>query len=275
MHPSLLEIDVLRVGSDQGAGCTVSDVAATEEPLELRLAGQPFVVIMRTPGLDRELAAGFLLSEQIVTTSTEIAAMRHCTADDGRDTANVLSVWLRGDAVARGQRAMSGRRHVTANSSCGVCGRRSIDDLMASVRPVDATTVVRRRAVEALPDTLREGQRAFDRTGGIHAAGLFDADGRLVSIAEDVGRHNAVDKVIGAALMSGDVPLGDRILFVSGRTSFEIIQKAVVAGVPIVAAVSAPSSLAIELARRSGITLLGFVRGPSFNIYSGRERIEL
>jgi FdhD protein len=170
---------------------------------------------------------------------------------------------------------MNGRRHVTATSACGVCGRRSIDDLMTGARRVESTMTVDRNVVEALPAALRAAQRAFDQTGGLHAAGLFDAAGALIRIAEDVGRHNAVDKVLGAELRRARLPLSNRILFVSGRTSFEIIQKAVMAGVAVVAAVSAPSSLAIELAREAALTLLGFVRGPAFNIYASPQRIVL
>jgi FdhD protein len=273
MNPGLQKVGVVRVTAN--TGLPVDDVAAAEEPLELRLGGEPFVVIMRTPGADRDLAAGFLLSEQIVQSPSDVSAMRYCTDEDGRDSANVLSIWLNGEAAARAQRAMLGRRHVTANSSCGVCGRRSIDDLMAGVRRINGTATIARTVVDSLPGSLRAAQETFDRTGGLHAAGLFDCEGRLLRTAEDVGRHNAVDKVIGAALMSGEVPLNNRILLVSGRTSFEIVQKAVVAGILVVAAVSAPSSLAVELARESGVTLLGFVRDGSFNIYAGGERISL
>ncbi len=275
---SALEFDVVRVDADVGAHArarVIVDVAATEEPLELRLGGQPFVVIMRTPNADRELAMGFLLSEQIISAPGDVAEMRYCTDVDGRDTANVLNIWLQGEAIERAQRAMSGRRHVTANSACGVCGRRSIEDLLAGTRRVDARADVKRTVIGSLPDTLRAAQPTFDRTGGLHAAGLFTTAGSLRRIAEDVGRHNAVDKVIGASLVADEVPLGDTVLFVSGRTSFEIVQKAVVAGIPIVASVSAPSSLAIELAREAGVTLIGFVRGGGFNIYTGQERVVL
>jgi FdhD protein len=266
-----LEFDVVRVDADLTS--VIVDVAVAEEPLELRLGGQAFVVIMRTPNADRDLAAGFLLSEQIVTAPGDVAEMRYCTDDDGRDTANVLNIWLHGDAATRAQRAIAGRRHVTANSACGVCGRRSIEDLLAGTRRVDAQADVTRPVIASLPDTLRAAQPTFDRTGGLHAAGLFTTAGSLRRIAEDVGRHNAVDKVIGASLIADEVPLGDTVLFVSGRTSFEIVQKAVVAGIPIVASVSAPSSLAIELAREAGVTLIGFVRGAGFNIYTGPERV--
>jgi len=273
MNPGIQQIDVVRVAAQTGV--PVIDHTAAEEPLELRLGGEPFVVIMRTPGADRDLAAGFLLSEQIVRVGPEISAMRYCTDEDGRDSPNVLSVWLNGDAALRAQHAMSGRRHVASNSACGVCGRRSIDDLMSGARRVDAAMTVARVVIDSLPHTLRAAQDTFERTGGLHAAGLFDRQGTLIRVAEDVGRHNAVDKVIGASVMAGDMPMSDRALFVSGRTSFEIVQKAVVAGIPIVAAVSAPSSLAVELAREAGVTLLGFVRAGGFNIYAGQERVLL
>jgi FdhD protein len=266
-----IPVEVVRVGLD--AEVSRPDVAAAEEPLEVRLGGLPFVVIMRTPGADLELAAGFLLSEQLVETASDITSMRHCVADDGRDAPNVLNVWLEGEAATRAAKALAERRHVTANSACGVCGRRSIDDLMQGTRRVDSPLQVPRAVVSMLPDRLRAAQKTFEETGGLHAAGLFDAGGRLMQVAEDVGRHNAVDKVVGAELMQGRVPLSERILFVSGRTSFEILQKSVVAGIPVVASVSAPSSLAIELALEAGVTLLGFVRGGTFNIYSGGHRI--
>jgi FdhD protein len=273
MKPGIQHVDVIRVAEDTGE--SITDLTAAEEPLELRLGGEPFVVIMRTPGADRDLAAGFLLSERIVGVSIDISAMRYCTDENGRDSPNVLSVWLNGDAAMRAQHAMSRRRHVTSSSACGVCGRRSIDDLMSGTRRIDAAVTVTREVIDSLPSTLRAAQETFERTGGLHAAGLFDRSGTLIRVAEDVGRHNAVDKVIGASLLTGDMPMSDRVLFVSGRTSFEIVQKALVSGIPIVAAVSAPSSLAVELAREAGVTLLGFVRHDGFNIYAGRERVVL
>jgi FdhD protein len=292
MTTSVQTVDILRVGPD--ARAPGQDVAAAEEPLEIRLGARPFVVIMRTPGADRELAAGFLLSERIVRDPSEIASMRYCgdlpdgevdpdaiavpvEAAEGGDPAagNVLGVWLRGAAAERAAARVAERRHVTANSSCGVCGRRSIDDLMEGVVPVISAVRVPRATIAALPDRLRAAQAVFDLTGGLHAAGLFGLEADLMGVAEDVGRHNAVDKVLGAELLGGRLPLADRILFVSGRTSFEIVQKAVVGGVPVVASVSAPSSLAIALARDAGVTLLGFVRDGSFNVYTGAERIAL
>jgi FdhD protein len=267
MNDAVRRVEIVRVGREPAAA---SDVAAAEEPLEIRLDGQPFVVTMRTPGADPDLAAGFLLSEQLVRAAGDIADMRHCTLND-----NILYVTLTGDAGIRAAEAIKSRRHVTATSACGVCGRRSIDDLMDHARKIESTMTVSRAVIADLPAALRSAQQAFDRTGGLHAAGLFAAEGTLIRIAEDVGRHNAVDKVIGAELRSGRLPLSDCILFVSGRTSFEIIQKAVTAGVAVVAAVSAPSSLAIELARDANVTLLGFVRGSGFNIYASPERIAL
>ena len=271
MNPAVHPVDIVRVGANgEVAG---RDVAATEEPLEIRLGSASFVTIMRTPGFDEQLAAGFLLSEQIVTAPDQVGSIRHCADDDGCEIGNVLNVWLTGDAATRAAQVMAGRRLVTANSSCGVCGRRSIDDLLHGIAPLGPGFTIDRDVVIALPDRLRAAQRAFDQTGGLHAAGLFDANGQLMQVAEDVGRHNAVDKVIGAELLAGRLPLADRVLFVSGRTSFEIVQKAVCAGIPVVASVSAPSSLAISLAADARVTLLGFVRNGAFNIYAGAERV--
>ena len=267
-HKAIRPVDVLKV--EGAAAVRTNDVSAAEEPLEIRLDGQPFVVTMRTPGADDDLAAGFLLAENIVRHPGEIAEMRQCQVND-----NIFYVTLAGDATQRAADAMAGRRHVTATSACGVCGRRSIEDLMRHAVEVQSTFSVTERTVAGLPAALRSAQRTFDQTGGLHAAGLFDGDGTLLRIAEDVGRHNAVDKVIGAELRDGTLPLSERLLFVSGRTSFEIVQKAVMAGVAVVGAVSAPSSLAIDLARAANVTLLGFVRGASFNVYAHPERIRI
>jgi FdhD protein len=272
VNPAIHNVAMVHVTHDVRTG--VRDVA-TEEPLEIRLGGQPFVVMMRTPGADHDLATGFLVSEQIIRRFGDVSMMRYCVDADERDADNILNVWLKGEAAVRAQAALAGRRHVTANSACGVCGRRSIDDLMEGISRIESATTISRRLIERMPHALRAAQPAFERTGGIHAATLFDADGALIGVAEDVGRHNAVDKVIGAEFAHGRWPLSNRVLFVSGRTSFEIVQKAVVAGVPIVAAVSAPSSLAIELARAANVTLLGFVRDSTFNVYSGVERIHV
>jgi len=268
VHP----VDVVRVGATTSETC--HDVAATEEPLEIRLDNAPFIVTMRTPGADRELAAGFLLAERIIEGPDDLGTIQHCTDPDAA-AGNVLNVTLAGEAVTRARDALTRRRAVTTTSACGVCGRQSIDDLMVGITPLPVTWSVSKDVITPLPERLRASQSTFDATGGLHGAGLFDQTGRLTAVAEDVGRHNAVDKVVGAQVLMEQFPLGDRILFVSGRTSFEIIQKAVVARVPIVAAVSAPTSLAVNLARQAGVTLLGFVRGGSFNIYATPGRIGL
>ena len=273
LNPAVHTDDVVRIEGGQVA--RRRDVAAREEPLEIRFGGSPFVVIMRTPGSDRELAAGFLLSERIVTRAADIASIQPCTDTEARDPGNVLNVWLTGDAATRAAEALVHRRAVASNSSCGVCGRRSIDDLLCSVQRIESAWTLSPGVIAGMPAALRATQTAFDETGGLHAAGLFDRDGALSASAEDVGRHNAVDKVIGHELFHDRIPLCDRVLFVSGRTSFEIVQKAVVAGIPVVAAVSAPSSLAIELAREANVTLLGFVRGDACNVYSGAHRIQV
>ena len=266
-------VDVLRV--DARTSARRRDVAAVEEPLEIRLQGSPFIVTMRTPGADRELAAGFLLSERIIVCADDLGAIRHCTDVDAVAEGNVLDVTLVGAARDRADVALASRRPVTTTSACGVCGRRSIDDLVSGMPRIEADWPMSAATVATLPERLRAAQAVFDQTGGLHASGLFDRDGLPVAVAEDVGRHNAVDKVIGAQLLAERCPLGNRVLLVSGRTSFEIVQKATVAGIPIVASVSAPSSLAIELAREGNVTLLGFVRGATFNIYTGDHRITL
>ncbi len=270
-------LDVLRVSVPPSARTSArrQDIAAVEEPLEIRLQGSPFIVTMRTPGADRELAAGLLLSERIITDTDDLGTIRHCTDVDAGAEGNVLDVTFVGAARDRADAALAARRPVTTTSACGVCGRRSIDDLVSGIPRIGADWPMSAATVATLPECLRAAQAVFDETGGLHAAGLFDRDGLLVAVAEDVGRHNTVDKVIGAQLLAERCPLGDRALLVSGRASFEIVQKATVAGIPIVAAVSAPSSLAVELAREGNVTLLGFVRGDTFNIYTGDHRIAL
>jgi FdhD protein len=264
-------VEVVRVG--EGVVERRTDRAAAEEPLQIRLNESPFIVTMRTPGADRELAVGLLVAEQILESLDDVATIRHCGSATDEGEENVLDVALIGRAASRAEEALAGRRLVAATAACGVCGRRSIDDLMQHVVPVESRWAIPAAVAAALPERLRAAQAGFDETGGLHAAGLFDRQGALVASAEDVGRHNAVDKVIGGQFLAERWPLAEFALFVSGRTSFEIVQKAVVAGIPIVGAVSAPSSLAIELARAAGLTLLGFVRGNGFNIYTGEERI--
>jgi FdhD protein len=250
------------------------DQAATEEPLEIRLHDRPFAVIMRTPGADRELAAGFLLAEQVLRHADDLGTIEHCTDPAAEHPENIVNVTLVNGSAAALDSLLAGRRQVTMNSSCGLCGRVTIESLRADAPPLACAWRVSAATLLEIPGRLRGAQRLFDATGGIHAAGLFDADGTLHAAAEDVGRHNAVDKVVGRMIMADALPLGDRLLFVSGRASYEIVQKALLAGIPFVASVSAPSSLAIELAADAGITLVGFVRGDTFNIYTHPDRIE-
>lgn len=254
------------------------DRVATEEPLEIRLHGRPFAVIMRTPGADRELSAGFLLAESVIRSGDDLGTIEYCLdRDRGGAASNVLNVTLSPSSDRSIDAVLDGRRQMTTSSSCGLCGRRTIESLSTQVTPIRRSWTVSAAAIAVMPSQLRARQAAFDETGGLHAAGLFEVDGgaaRLVDIAEDVGRHNAVDKIVGRALMRETLPLANHILCVSGRTSFEIVQKALIAGLPAVAAVSAPSSLAVELASEYGLTLVGFVRGDTFNIYAHPERIE-
>jgi len=249
------------------------DRAATEEPLEIRLHNRPFAVVMRTPGADRELAAGFLLSERVLMTPDDLGTIEYCTDPAAEHPENIVNVRLANGSGETLDRVMADRRNVTTNASCGMCGRLTIESLRTEGPAIESNWTVSADTIVAAPDLLRRAQAVFDQTGGLHAAGLFTREGRLEAFAEDVGRHNAVDKVIGRLLMQDRLPLSDYLLFVSGRTSFEIVQKAFLAGIPVVAAVSAPSSLAIELANEFGLTLVGFLRGSSFNIYSHAERI--
>lgn len=251
----------------------ISDVAAAEEPLDIRLHGRSFAVIMRTPGEDRALAAGFLLSERVIRSADDIGAIEHCRHPDQTKAHHVVDVFLVGDAAARVPRLLEERRQFIANSSCGVCGRATIEELATGIAPLIVGPPVHVDVIRALPDRLRARQATFEETGGLHGAALFAADGTLLASAEDVGRHNAVDKVVGSSIVGRPLEVAPAVLMVSGRVSFEIVQKAWLAAVPIVAAVSAPTSLAVELAREAGITLLGFVRGQSLNIYSHDARI--
>jgi formate dehydrogenase accessory protein FdhD len=241
-----------------------ADLLAVEEPLEIRLDGEPLIVTMRTPGHDIDLAAGFLFTEGLLAGLGDVREIRMC--DD-----NVAAVALRpGAALIR-----PAARNFMATSACGVCGKDSIEAIrVRSAFDVAADQVrVSPAMLAALPGKLREAQRVFSRTGGLHAAGLFTADGTLLALREDVGRHNAVDKLAGWALRSGLLPLAGHILLVSGRSSFELAQKAVMMGVPVLAAVSAPSSLAASLAAETGMTLIGFLRGTTMNVYTGEHRV--
>ena len=244
-----------------------SDQLSIEEPLEIRIRNRAVSVTMRTPGHDDELAAGFLLSEGIVQRGEQIFRIDPCALDRA---GNVLNVILAAGAEVDFQRLT---RHVFASSSCGVCGKASIDAIAQQFDPIETDLVVDAATILGLPDKLRGGQQTFDRTGGLHAAGIFSAEGEPLVIREDVGRHNAVDKVLGYGLLHGMLPFDRHVLMVSGRASFEIMQKALAGRVPIVAAVSAPSSLAVELAKDNGQTLIGFVRGQRMNIYSNHRRI--
>ena len=249
------------------------DYVAVEEPMEVRVNGASFAVIMRTPGADRDLAAGFLLAEDVIRHADEIGTIEYCqdVTDEGRD--NTLNVTVTGGAVERLEARLGERRQVMMTASCGLCGRRTIESLQSRVAAVGGAWTVTTEVIASLPERLRAAQAVFESTGGLHAAGLFDRAGQLQLSAEDVGRHNAVDKIVGRTLLEGKHPLDHSILLVSGRTSFELVQKALLAGIPLIAAVSAPSSLAIDLAEQAGITLCGFVRGPRFNIYSHAHRI--
>jgi len=250
------------------------DVLAAEEPLEIRVDGQSLAVTMRTPGHDVELAHGFLLTEGVIGDREDIATARYCDSvdDDGRNTYNVLDLAL-APGVPPPDDSVERRFYTT--SSCGVCGKASLDAVRTRTRyaPGDDPLRLTTDVLAGLPDTLRAAQAVFDSTGGLHAAGLFRADGTLLVAREDVGRHNAVDKVVGHMLLEGGVPARGTVLMVSGRASFELTQKTVMAGIPALAAVSAPSSLAVEMARESGMTLVGFLRGTSMNVYAGTERI--
>jgi FdhD protein len=250
-----------------------ADRLATEEPMEIRIqepgADQRSVAVtMRTPGHDFELAAGFLFTEGLIAGRADVRRVRYCAVPREEQHYNVVTVDL--------TRALPGfqpQRAFYATSSCGVCGKASLEALDVQCAPVAPGPHIEPEILTALPEELRRVQRVFDRTGGLHAAGLFDASGALLELREDVGRHNAVDKLVGHALLSGELPLSERVLMVSGRLSFEIVQKAAVAGIPIVCAVSAPSSLAVDTGRRFGMTLVGFLRGSRFNIYTNAERI--
>jgi FdhD protein len=256
-----------------GAREVVTDRLVVEAPLELRAGGVPLIVIMRTPGHDRELARGLLVAEGIIDAGEPLADMAAPPGLTHDEQGNVLETGLPADVHAPA-------RSLPATAGCGVCGKRSIADLELRAAAVRAPWTVPARVVTALPERLRQAQAVFEQTGGLHAAGLFDAAGTLLALREDVGRHNAVDKVVGWALDSGidsgserGVALADCILCVSGRLGFEIVQKAAVAGIPVVVAVSAPSTLAVDLAERFRITLCGFTRGQRFNVYSHGSRI--
>lgn len=271
MSETIRQVKVTRVGRVRAGDS--EDAAAVEEPLEVRLHGRPFAVIMRTPGADRELAAGFLFSEGVIASADVIGAVEHCRHPDHPEHHNVVDVYLLDDAARAVEDHLAERRRVLTTSSCGLCGRATIDSLRIRAEPLERHFTIDAAVAAELPVRLRRHQSAFDHTGGLHAAGTFTSDGECTGSAEDVGRHNAVDKIIGRMLLDERLPARGVALAVSGRTSFEILQKAWLAGIELVCAVSAPSSLAIDLAESAGITLLGFTRDGGFNIYSHPERI--
>ncbi len=254
-----------------------TDQLATEEPLEIRLrtGGERRIVAvtMRTPGADFELAAGFLFSEGIIESREKIRRITYCVDRevDAEQRYNIVNVELRAGALPD---LSTLERHFMTTSACGVCGKASLDALhLRGQVAAPPGPEVSADFIMGLPERLRAGQGLFDVTGGLHAAGLFDAAGTLLAVREDVGRHNALDKLVGWALLNGRLPLHDHLVLVSGRVSFELVQKALAAGVPIICAISAPSSLAVSLAQEFGMTLVGFLRGKRFNIYAGRERV--
>ncbi|MFI6403709.1 formate dehydrogenase accessory sulfurtransferase FdhD [Streptomyces sp. NPDC050548] len=260
-----------------GAVYSRPDTLVAEEPLEIRLNGKPLAITMRTPGDDFALAAGFLVSEGVLANAYDLRNIVYCAGAtvDGTNTYNVVDVRTAPDVVIPD---ITLERNVYTTSSCGLCGKASLDAVRTTTRwPIADTPPVRVEPalLASLPDRLRAAQRVFDRTGGLHAAALFSEEGELLDVREDVGRHNAVDKLVGRALQNGDLPLSRVILLVSGRASFELAQKAVMAGIPVLAAVSAPSSLAVDLAAETGLTLVGFLRGSNMNVYAGEDRIAL
>jgi FdhD protein len=270
--PGLAVVSVCRI---EGCSSAVRpDLLAVEEPLEIRLgcvmegrrSHRGVSITMRTPGHDSELAVGFLFTEGIITAREQVTGVRACAAG------NVVRVDLWPEVAVDLTRL---ERHFYTASSCGVCGKASLEAVRVSSphRPSEGWPVVEAAVIHRLPDTLRAEQALFDRTGGLHASALFDIHGNLLCLREDVGRHNALDKLIGLQFLSGRTPLSESVLLVSGRASFELVQKAAVAGIPILAAVGAPSSLAVDLARERGLTVLGFVRADRFNIYTGADRI--
>jgi FdhD protein len=270
-------VNVTRIGEDARR---FEDLVAVEEPLEIRLGyssggrreRKSISITMRTPGHDFDLALGFLFSEQIITSREQIANVRHCGPASREQHCNTVLVELAEGVGVDLQRL---ERHFYTTSSCGVCGKSSIEALQlrnsppdpTASRPIDPQVLVR------LPERMRTAQQGFESTGGLHAAALFTFGGELVEVREDVGRHNAVDKVVGASIAARRLPLSDHILMVSGRASFELVQKALVAGIPMLAAIGSPSSLAIELADSFGMTIVGFLRPDRFNVYSGAQRI--
>jgi FdhD protein len=252
---------------DNGAIRQDHDECAVEEPLEIRVRGRAVSITMRTPGNDEELAAGFLLTENLIRQPSDVLKIEACDRNEGGNLVNVL---LSPDVLVDFDKLT---RHVIASSSCGLCGKTTIDAVHSHCPPVGSGMTIAASTILSLPETMRKTQATFDRTGGLHAAAIFDASGKLIVLREDVGRHNAVDKVIGHALLNGLTPLSNHVLLISGRASFEILQKSLAASLPVVAAVSAPSTLAVKFADESNQTLVGFLRPPKMNVYTHPRRI--
>jgi FdhD protein len=266
--------EVRRVAQGVLSAPAEDDIVA-EEPLEIRAQGETLAVTMRTPGADRELAVGFLLSEGVLRSRDDVGRVAHCGRPDQEGFGNTIDVAPAGGSDFDIERLSATRRGTLTTSACGVCGRRSVDDVIARCSPLAVVPgMLAPATIAAAVEGLRSRQPNFARTGGVHAAALHDADGAVLAAFEDIGRHNAVDKVVGALVLSGRIPgAGATLLVVSGRASYEVVQKASAAGVPVVASVSAASSLAVDLARAAGITLLGFVRNGSMTVYAHAERL--
>ena len=260
-------VKVWKVGAAP-TGQQQDDLLAIEEPLQIEIDGQPWLTTMRTPGNDQELTLGLMLAEGVISSMNDIANISRCPEDEH---GNLVQVILTADCQFT---ADNERQNRTVSSACGICGKTSIDTLQTQFAPICSQAIINSQLLAELPDRLATNQSTFQKTGGLHAAGLFDLNGNLQVIREDVGRHNAVDKVIGYALMQQRLPLNNSILLVSGRVAFEIIHKAAAGGIAIVAAISAPTSLAVSYAQRNNQTLVGFLRGPQMNVYSGIERIK-
>jgi FdhD protein len=266
-----VSVTAVPIGRFEGSAASrLEDVLAVEEPLEIRLNSNSLTITMRTPGDDVELAAGFLFSEGIVSHASQIRSIS--PPSDGNP--NIIAVEL---ATSEPQAPIRAERNFLMTSACGVCGKASLDDLLSNACPMlpPDDIQVEPELIHRLPERLRQSQRTFETTGGLHAAALFNMQGELESVREDVGRHNALDKLVGAALLNQATPLRNSLLMVSGRASFELVQKALMAGLPILAAVGAPSSLAVSTAEKSGMTLIGFLRNGRFNVYTGSRRVRV
>lgn len=278
MHTAVKPIEITKITA-KGSN-TRSDLMAVEEPMEIRLGYGPvndrqqinLAVTMRTPGHDFELATGFLYTEGIIDSFDQVERIKYCVDRGKQDEKdNVVRVELKPDVLVYTEKVL---RNFYASSSCGVCGKASIEAVRINLRPLMGRLKVSTKDILTLPGKLRQAQQIFEHTGGLHAVGLFTAKGKLLRTREDVGRHNAMDKIIGASLVEREIPLSESIIIVSGRASFELVQKALRAGVPVMAAVGAPSSLAVALARENDMTLLGFVKEGGFNLYCGEKRFK-